>query len=137
MQSVRSFPCERLLQVVGVDEGLDSFISHLPMLPNLEKVRELGLEAHLREQLERKALLEELIANYNEGRSTTRFCLAAALLTISSIRQAIGELSELVSSGELEPADRKTLANHMRRILDEQAHQQGVVLRLRRKKLSR
>lgn len=48
------YPCERLLRVLGVEEGLDSFISHKPALPNLDRIREVGLETYLEEQRERR-----------------------------------------------------------------------------------
>jgi hypothetical protein len=122
------------LRVIGVDEGLDSFISHKPMLPNLERIREIGLPAHLVEQRERKLLLEELVAKFNEGRSMTRFCLAAALLPPDSIREAIQEIGKLVLDGLVASTDKKALAKTVKRALDDRGSEMGILLRLRRKR---
>ena len=46
----------------------------IPAADNLRQIKEVGLENWLREQKKRQALLEELIQNYNEGRSMNLYC---------------------------------------------------------------
>ncbi len=125
-------PCEKLLRVMG--EGVDSFLSHRPMLHNLERSREAGLEAHLEEQSERRLLAEQLIGEYNEGRSMTFYCTAATLLAPESIRQALQEMEELLASGQVDGGDIKAKAKAMKSLIQERADQAGVDLKLRRQK---
>ncbi len=125
------YPCERLLRVIG--EGVDSFISHRPAFPNLERIREVGLEAYLEEQRERRLLVEHLLADYNEGRSMTLYCTAGALLPPDLLRQAIDDAERLVASGQADGADIKARAKAARGLLQDRAAQAGVDLRLRKK----
>ena len=87
------YPCERLLRVLGVEEGLDSFISHKPALPNLDRIREVGLLTYLEEQRERRLLVEHLLDRYNEG-STLDF-----RVRLSTPREAATNFDLLLSAG--------------------------------------
>jgi len=126
------YPCERLLRLVG--DGADSFLSHRPMLPNLERIREAGLDAHLQEQHERRLLAEQLIAEYNEGRSMTFYCTAVALLSPQLVREALEEMGKMLATGQVEGAEIKAKAKAMKALLQKRADQAGVSLKLRRKK---
>jgi hypothetical protein len=126
------YPCERLLRLVG--DGADSFLSHRPMLPNLERTGEAGLDTHLDEQRERRLLAEQLIGEYNEGRSMTFYCTAAALLAPAVIRGALQEMEEVLATGQVDGADIKAKAKVMKALITERADQAGVDLKLRRKK---
>ncbi len=130
------YPCERLLRVLGVEEGLDSFISHKPALPNLERIREVGLLTYLEEQRERLLLVEHLLAHYNEGRSMTFYCAACALMPPDLIRQAIDELEGMLTSEQVDGSDlkAKAKAKAMRGIMRDLASQAGIDIKLRRKK---
>jgi hypothetical protein len=134
------YPCERLLRVLGVEEGLDSFISHKPALPNLDRIREVGLEAYLEEQRERLLLVEQLLADYNEGRSMTFYCAACALMPPDLVRQAMGELERMQPrlgrrpSPNKDGSDLKAKAEAMRTAIQDLASQAGINLKLRKKK---
>ncbi len=130
------YPCERLLRVLGVEEGLDSFISHKPALPNLERIREVGLLTYLEEQRERLLLVEYLLAHYNEGRSMTFYCAACALMPPDLIRQAIGELEGMLTREQVDGSDLKAKAKAMRGIMRDLASQAGIDIKLRKKKKS-
>ncbi len=127
------YPCERLLRVLGVEEGLDSFLSHKPALPNLDRIREVGLETYLGERKERRLLVEHLLANYNEGRSMSFFCAASALMPPDLIRQAIAERERMLTSNQVNGSDLKAKAKAMRSSIQELASQAGVELKLRKK----
>jgi len=126
------YPCERLLRVVG--DGVDSFLSHQPMLPNLDRIREATLEIHLQEQRERRLLAEQLISEYNEGRSMTFYCTAATLLRLAVLREALEEMEALLDSGQVDGADIKAKAKAMKALIQECADREGVSLKLRRQK---
>ena len=128
------YPCERLLRVLGVEEGLDSFISHKPALPNLDRIREVGLEIYLEEQKERRLLVEHLLDHYNEGRSMSFYCRACALMPPDLIRQAIGEMEEMLVSQHVDGSDLKAKAKAMRTTIQDLASLAVIDLRLRKKK---
>jgi hypothetical protein len=120
--------------VLGVEEGLDSFISHKPALPNLDRIREVGLETYLEEQRERRLLVEQLLADYNEGRSMSFYCRACALMPPGLIRQAIGEMERMLASRQVDGSNLKAKAKAMRTTIQNLASQAGVDLKLRKKK---
>jgi hypothetical protein len=126
------YRCERLLRALGVEQGLDSFVSHRPALPNLDRIREAGLETHLAEQRERRLLAEHLLATYNEGRSMTFYCTACALMPPDLIRQAIHEMEVLLAGEQVDSSDLKAKAKAMRTLIKELALQADIDLKLRR-----
>ncbi len=48
--------------------------------------------------MERRAGLEKLLANYNEGRSKSLYCRVAALMPVDMIREAINKAEEIIES---------------------------------------
>ena len=128
------YPCERLLRVLGVEEGLDSFISHKPALPNLDRIREVGLETYLEEQRERRLLVEQLLADYNEGRSMSFYCAACALMPSDLVRQAIDEMEQLLTSKQVNDLDLKAKARAMKSLVRELASKSGIDLKFRKKR---
>jgi hypothetical protein len=104
------------------------------MLPNLERTRQVGLKAHLDEQRERRLLAEQLIDEYNEGRSMTFYCTACTLMAPSVIREALQEMETLLATGQVDSADIKAKAKAMKGLIKERADRAGTDLKLRRKK---
>lgn len=127
------YPCERLLRVLGVEEGLDSFLSHKPAIPNLDRIREAGLETYLEEQRKRRLLVEHLLANYNEGRSMSFYCAACALMPPDLIRRAIGEMEGMLTSEQIDGLDLKAKAQAMKSSIQALASHAGVDLKLRKR----
>jgi len=101
----------------------DSFVTHRRMAPNQEAIRDGGLDAFVTAQAERLALLDAMLSGYDAGRSTSFFCLAAALLSIDGLRAAVGA----VPTGR----DVKARAAGLRAALEAQAACEGVELTLR------
>lgn len=128
------YPCERLLRVLGVEEELDSFLSHKPALPNLDRIREAGLETYLEAQRERRLLVERLIADYNEGRSMSFYCRACALMPPDLIRRALNEMERMLASEQVDGSDLKARAKAMRSLIQESASEAGIDLKLRKKR---
>jgi hypothetical protein len=74
----------------------DSFVTHKRMMANQEMIAKIGLEAFLEQQAERIEFLEVALERHNNGRNKSFFCLAAALLPLESLREAL----ELADGGE-------------------------------------
>jgi hypothetical protein len=72
----------------------DSFCSHARMMPNHRLIQEIGLPAFLEQQAERIAFLEAALEHHDNGRNKSYFCLAAALLTIDSLKEALSRADQ-------------------------------------------
>ena len=110
------------IRKTGLDEA-DSFITHMNQKTDLEKVLRIGEEAYNAEQVEKRQILDRLLAEYNEGRKKTLFCLAVNLLPLEDFRTvfAHGDL-QLPIQGR---------AKRMEKRLGEKS---SIELKLRRKK---
>jgi len=87
----------------------------------------------LKEQRRRRLLLENLLANYNEGRSMSFYCLATLLMPPELIDEAISELKEKLASNQIDGSDIKAKAKALRGIIQSLAQESGLELKLRTK----
>lgn len=126
------YPCEKLLKKLGIDPQLDSFISHKPALPNLDRIREVGLKVWLKEQRERRLVLEGMLANYNDGRSMSFYCVATALMPIGMIKKAVDKLQNMLVKNQVDDSDIKAKAKALRSIIQDIASKSGIDLKLRK-----
>jgi len=124
------FPCEKNNPEA---HQYDYFVTHKPCIPNLYRIKEVGLETWLGEQRERRLLLENLINNYNEGRSMSFYCLATSLMPPELINEAINELKEKLATNQLGSSDIKAQAKALRGIIQSLAQEHGIELKLRTK----
>lgn len=81
------YPCKRY---DGIDKH-DSLISHRNQKKDLAKAREMGIEAYLEEQRSKRAVLDRLLDDYDEGDSMVFFCLAVNMLPLGELRTILGE----------------------------------------------
>ncbi|MGB4019008.1 MAG: DUF3795 domain-containing protein [Syntrophomonadaceae bacterium] len=84
------YPCQKY-------EGVtlfDSFITHKNMLKDFEKVKVIGLEAYQTELDEKIAILQHLLANFNDGRRKSFFCTAVNLLDLQDIKDVLAQIEE-------------------------------------------
>lgn len=116
------FPCARFDDREAMER--DSFVTHKRIFPNHTQVREEGFEAFLAAHNERVALLQTMLADYDDGRSKSEFCFAAALLKTDSLKAAMDECA-----GE---TDRKRKAEALKTALRRLADEQGVCLKPQR-----
>ena len=86
-------------------------------------MQEIGEEAYNREQAEKRRIFDRLLAEYNDSRKKTLFCLAVNLLPLEDLR-TVFEDSDL----DLPLQDR---AKQMEKRLKEKS---SLELKLRRKK---
>jgi hypothetical protein len=77
-------------------------------------------------------LLENLLTNYNEGRSKSFYCLAASLMPLELIDKAVSELKEKLVSKQIDSSDIKAEAKALREIIQGLAQEAGIELKLRK-----
>lgn len=120
------YPCSRY---DGFDDG-DSFLPHRNRRQDIAHARELGMEVYLARLEEKRAILEELLSGYNDGRRKTLFHTAAYLLPLEELRSVMAALN---SRPELAGQDRKERALAAAELLQQAADRQGVSLKLNKK----
>jgi hypothetical protein len=119
------FPCKKY---DGADQS-DSFISHLNQLKDLEKAKNIGMDAYSEELNEKIAILETLLENYDDGRRKSFFCTALNLLELQNIKNAVAQI-ELEVCPEQSIKERTATAV---RLFQTIADKQGISLSLRKK----
>jgi hypothetical protein len=122
------FPCDKYERFFD----RDSFISHKVCLPNIEKIKHAGLTSWLGEQDRRRALLENLLSRYNEGRSCSFYCVATALMPPDAIEAAVKKAERAMALEPTPESDIKAKAKTVRTAIQEAASQLNIDLKLRR-----
>lgn len=85
------FPCEKFSKWF---DG-DSFVTHQKCLSNIQEIKKAGVKEFLNEQDERKNILEIMLEKYNPGRCATLYCLASALMTLTSLKKAVTQIENV------------------------------------------
>ena len=120
------FPCEKYEAM----EEFDVFITHQNQMADLKRAKELGPAAYRREQEERRGILDRLLAQYNDGRRKTLYCLGANLLPLDRLRDI---LKTLDSDPALAGAPQKEKAQTAAKLFQIAAEECKIELRLRKK----
>ncbi len=121
------FPCVRFDKETG---KTDSFVTHRKVMVNQFFIREKGLDEFLPGQRERMVLLEKMLADWDDGRCRSFFCLAAAHLPPEELHIALGAAEREAAGIVL--TDRKAPAKVLKGILNKVAEKENIQLRLRK-----
>ncbi len=133
------YPCEKVKKVLYIQADgaiFDSFMTHKPCYldpktyPNIMRIRKMGIEGWLKEQKGRQLVLEEILDRYNEGRSMTLYCTAAALMPIDLIRKGVKETEKTIVGEDLEIKGKTKV---FKKIIQDLASKSGIDLKLRKK----
>ena len=103
-------------------------VEWIPAVDNLCQIKEVGLQNWLREQKERQVLLEELLQNYNEGRSMSFFCKVCARMSIDLINSAIKEAKEKFTNEKVDNSDLKLKASILKAVFKDLALKVNIIL---------
>ncbi len=109
----------------GIDR-YDSLISHRNQKRDLAKAEEMGIDAYLAEQSAKKAILDRLLKDYDDGRHDVFLCLAVNMLDVIDLQKILEEADE--STGSM-PQEEK--ADHMVSLLTACAKKGDIPLKLR------
>jgi len=112
------YPCRRF---DGAER--DSFVTHQRMADNLSDIHSRRMDAFLAGQQRRIAALEYLLAEADDGRSKSFYCLACALLLLAELEAAVDAVRGL-------PKPERNRAARER--LDAAAERCGTQLKLRK-----
>jgi len=100
---------------------------------NLNSIKNNEMEQWLEGQRARRLAVEELLENYNDGRSMSFYCSVCIVMPISLINQAIDEMKQRLSDNHIDNSDVKAKAKALRAIIQELASKSGIDLKLRNK----
>ncbi len=117
------YPCKRY---DGIDAH-DSLISHRNQKRDLLKAKDMGIDAYLAEQRKKKALLDHMLNEYDDGFHDVFFCLAANMLEVDDLERVIRQADECC--GDMNRVEK---AAHLIRLLRKTADERGIQLVLRR-----
>jgi hypothetical protein len=119
--------CEKWKKHRQAGKERDSFKCYQTLEDDIEYIRNHGIEAFNEQQKIRENLLLKLLKEYNEGRSKSYFCIAATVMDIKDLENALSE-----AENKSQSLDIKEKAKLMHSLLDATALKRGYQLRLRK-----
>jgi Zn-finger protein len=125
-----AFPCSKFKTDKEIQqfEGSSSYPPYKKTMLNLNYIKDYGIEKFLDKQKKRIRLLEKLLQNYDDGRSKSFFCKAAALLDINSLEDSLHTALQKIKSYKISSTDIKLRAKIIKEILNESALKEKIVL---------
>ena len=90
-------------------------------MPNLNFIKERGIEKFMEQQKKRIKLLETMIENFDDGRSRSFFCKVAALFDLTSLRRSLDKAIQKIKTEKIKQNDVKNKAKILKTILNEVA----------------
>jgi len=115
------FPCPKFKSEEEYRQvkELSSYPPYKKVLPNLHSIKEHGIKWFVPQQRQRIRLLERMIKDFDDGRSKSYYCRAAALLDPAGLESSLEAAARKVKGDRILPTDLKTKARILRSILDE------------------
>jgi hypothetical protein len=120
------YPCEKYDNT----EAFDSFITHRNQIKDMEKAQRIGMEQYHSDLGKKAEILRQLLANYNDGRHKSFFCIAANLLEVQDLKAVMEQILLETCAGNLSMKEKAAIAE---RLFQSLAEQQSVVLKLHKK----
>ena len=117
------YPCKKY---EGADLN-DSFITHKNQFRDMEKAKN-DISAYTAELDSKIRILEELLANYNDGRRKGFFCIAVNLLDLDEVVSIMEQLRNEAAT-DATPKEKAAVAV---RLFQAKADERGVDLKLRK-----
>jgi hypothetical protein len=126
------FPCSKFKSEAEYRQAelSSSYPPDRKVLANSRFIREEGIKEFVRRQKRRIGLLEAMIEGYDDGRSRSFFCRAAALLDPEALKRSLDEAKKATKAGGRGSSDSidKARAKVLRGILVEAAQSEGIDL---------
>ena len=114
------YPCQKYENRERVER--DSFVTHKRIFSNHEQIKICGIDSFISEQNNRIVILQDMLTNFDDGRSKGYYCLAAALLSQKQLKAAIDD--------SIFVRDRKKKSKALRAALQKLSEMEGVELSL-------
>jgi len=120
------FPCPRFKSDKDYQQLKESssYPSYKKVMPNLNFIKEHGIEEFVGQQKRRIKLLETMIKDFDDGRSRSFYCKSAASLDLGDLRDSVDKAIQKTETDAIGPNDTK--ARILKGILGEIALEQRV-----------
>jgi hypothetical protein len=130
------FPCPKFKseEEYSQIESSPSYPPYRNVLRNLRLVKTIGIREFARRQEERIGLLERMIRNYDDGRSRSFYCRAAALLAPNVLRASLAEADRTTNTRGVRPSEIKTRAKVLQGILEGAALREEIGLKSQKRR---
>ncbi|MBA7573012.1 hypothetical protein ES708_14801 [subsurface metagenome] len=117
------FPCSKFKSDEEYQQLKESssYPSYKKVMPNLNFIKEHGIEKFMEQQKKRIKLLETMIENFDDGRSRSFFCKVAALFYLTSLRRSLDKAIRKIKTEKIKQNDVKNKAKILKTILNEVA----------------
>lgn len=79
--------------------------------------------------MKRQGVLEELLNDFNEGRSMSYYCTACARMPIDLIKKAINEAKERITVAKIKKTDMKSKAKIVKEVIGRISINQNINLK--------
>lgn len=119
--------CEKWKKHRMISREHDSFVCYQKLEDNLAFIESFGLESFEKDQIQREHLLKVMLGEFNDGRSKSYYCIAATVLKLEELENAIKTAKER-SVG----LDLKSKSKILHSILDQIASDKKYSLKLRK-----
>ena len=91
-------------------------------------IKKYGIKKFIEQQRSRIKLLETMIENFDDGRSRSFFCKAAASLDLTSLTSSLGKATRKIKTDKIKQNDVKKKAQILKEIINEIALKEGLEL---------
>jgi len=98
------------------------------ILPNLNFIKKHGLKKFIQQQNKRIKFLEKMLNNFNDGRSRSFFCRAAALLDMKNLEKSLDKAARKIKTDKIKQTDVKSKARILREIINKNAFKEKIEL---------
>ena len=119
--------CEKWRKHRGFSKQVDSFICYQKMEDNITFIQKNGVHEFEKIQKKREDFLKEMLHEFNEGRSKSYYCIAATVLEIEELEEALTKAKKDSIGLEI-----KGKSKVLHSILNEIAERKNYYLKLRR-----
>lgn len=119
--------CDKWKKHRSLGKKKDSFKCYQKLEDNITYIQKNGIAQFQKQQKIKKAFLKEMLRSFNNGRLKSYFCIAATVLTIDELKEAIKKATKDSVGLEI-----KKKAKILQSILNEIAKKQRYYLMLRK-----
>jgi uncharacterized protein DUF3795 len=127
LQCEESDTCEKWRAHRKFSEQYDTFVCYQKLEDNIASIKRKGVDWFEESQQSRERLLDDMLGNFNEGRSKSYYCISATIFEIRDLKAALAQARR--------GSDKLTIKERSRRlhtILDDFAEDKQYYLRLRK-----
>jgi len=113
------FPCSKFKSDEEYQQLKESssYPSYKKVMPNLNFIKEHGIEKFIAQQKKRIRLLETMIDNFDDGRSKSFYCKSATLVDLTTLESSVDKAIQKTKTENVKPNDTKTKSRILKDIL--------------------